>query len=140
MKMATASIAISAAPVSKASVWSGRILTAIMALFLVFDGVTKIFKERHVLAAAAEMGIAVNTIVWIGALLLVCTALYLIPRTSLFGAMLLTAYLGGAVCANVMAHHPPFQVVFPVIFGTLVWASLYLRDPRLWDLAPIRKD
>lgn len=136
--MAASPVAISGAP-SKASVWAGRVLTGLVSLFLVFDGVTKVFKERHVLAAAAEMGIAVGTIVWIGAVLLICTTLYVIPRTSLFGATLLTAYLGGAVCANVLAHHPAFECVFPILFGVLVWGSLYLRDPRLWELAPLRK-
>ncbi len=124
---------------SKAGLWTGRILAGLVALFLAFDGLTKVFKERHVLAAIAEMGISVNTIVWIGAVLLACTTLYLIPRTSILGAMLLTAYLGGAVCANVLAHHGVFEAVFPIIFGVVIWGSLYLREPRLRGLAPFVK-
>ena len=127
------------AKVSRTRLWTGRVLTTLMTLFLLFDGITKVLKERHVVAAVTEMGIAVSTIVWIGALLLVCTALYIIPRTAVFGAMLLTAYLGGAVFANVIAKHPLFECWFPVIFGVLVWAGLYLREPRLWELVPFRK-
>lgn len=137
--MATATLALTPS-ISKARLWTGRVLTAVMTLFLMFDGVTKVLQERHVMAASAEMGIAVSTIVWIGALLLACSALYVIPRTAVLGAMLLTAYLGGAVFANVIAKHPPFQCWFPVIFGVLVWAGLFLREPRLWQLAPIRND
>lgn len=137
--MATATLALTPS-ISKARLWTGRVLTAVMTLFLMFDGVTKVVQERHVMAASAEMGIAVSTIVWIGALLLACSALYVIPRTAVLGAMLLTAYLGGAVFANVIAKHPPFQCWFPVIFGVLVWAGLFLREPRLWQLAPFRND
>ena len=137
--MATATISLTPS-ISKARLWTGRALTTLMTLFLVFDGVSKVVKERHVIAASAEMGIAMSTIAWIGALLLACTALYVIPRTAVLGGMLLTAYLGGAVFANVIAKHPPFQCWLPVIFGVLVWAALFLREPRLWQLAPIRND
>ena len=125
--------------VSKARLWTGRAVTAFVVSFLAFDGLTKVFKEPHVLAASAEMGIAVSTIVWIGALLLACTVLYAIPRTAVFGAILLTGYLGGAVFANVIAKHPAFQCWFPVMFGIVTWLGLYLREPRLWELAFIRK-
>lgn len=139
MAALTTTFAVPAAPsISKASVWTGRILTGLVALFLAFDGLMKVVKERHVLAAIAEMGISVSTIVWIGAVLLACTALYLIPRTSILGAMLLTAYLGGAVCANVLAHHGLFETIFPVIFGVFVWGALYLRESRLRTLVPLR--
>jgi hypothetical protein len=141
MAALTTTYGIPASPLaSKASIWTARILAGLVALFLAFDGLTKVFKERHVLAAIAEMGISVSSIVWIGAVLLACTALYLIPRTSIFGAMLLTAYLGGAVCANVLAHHGVFEAVFPIIFGVAIWGSIYLREPRLRALAPFRRE
>jgi hypothetical protein len=141
VELIMASATLTFAPsVSKARLWTGRVLTTIVVLFLAFDGLTKVFKERHVLAAIAEMGIPVETIVWIGALLLVCTLLYVIPRTSVLGAILLTGYLGGAVFANVIAKHPPFECWFPVIFGIVTWLGLYLREPRLWELAPFRRD
>jgi len=137
MAALTTSYDIPASPsTSKAGLWTSRILTGLVAAFLAFDALTKIFKERHVLAAIAEMGISVSTIVWIGVVLLACLTLYLIPRTSILGAMLLTGYLGGAVCANVLAHHGVFEAVFPIIFGVLIWGALWLREPRLRALAP----
>jgi hypothetical protein len=137
--MATATVTF-APSVSKPRLWTGRVLTGLVVLFLAFDGLMKVLKEKHVLAAIAEMGIPVATIVWIGALLLACTALYAIPRTAVVGAILLTGYLGGAVFANVIAKHPAFECWFPVGFGVITWLGLYLREPRLWELAPLRKD
>ena len=138
---ATQGVAINNSTISesKARVWTGRILTGLVVLFLVFDGVTKVIKERHVLLASAEMGYSANLIAGIGALLLACVAVYVIPRCAVLGATLLTGYLGGAVDANVHAGHPIFECVFPVIFGVLVWAGLFLREPRLIELMPFRK-
>jgi DoxX-like family len=138
---ATQAIAITNSTVSesKGRLWTGRILTGPVVLFLLFDGVTKVAKERHVLQASAEMGYSANLIVGIGTLLLACVAVYLIPRIAVLGATLLTAYLGGAVEANVHAGHPIFECIFPVIFGVLVWAGLFLREPRLIELMPFRK-
>jgi hypothetical protein len=138
MAPSTTTFTVPAVSLSKTSLWTGRILTGVVALFLAFDGLMKVVKERHVLAASAEMGIAVNTIVWIGAVLLACTALYLIPRTSILGAILLTGYLGGAVYANVMVKHGMFERIFPIIFGVLAWGALYLRETRLRALIPLR--
>jgi hypothetical protein len=123
---------------SKKSVWTGRIISALVVLFLLFDGVTKVMKEAHVLAAAAQLGFTERTIVGIGALLLACTAVYVIPRTSILGAILLTGYLGGATATNVRAGDPLFETLFPVIFGVLVWAGLFLRDEPLRALIPLR--
>jgi uncharacterized membrane protein (UPF0182 family) len=124
---------------SKARLWTGRILTGLVVLFLLFDGIAKVLKERHVLQASAEMGYSANVIAEIGALLLACVAIYLIPRAAVLGATLLTGYLGGAVEANVHAGHPIFECIFPVIFGVLVWAGVFLREPRLVRLMPFRK-
>jgi hypothetical protein len=126
------------AHVSKKSVWTGRIISALVVLFLLFDGVTKVMKEAHVLAAAAQLGFTERTIVGIGALLLACTAVYVIPRTSILGAILLTGYLGGATVTNVRAGDPLFETLFPVIFGVLVWGGLFLRDEPLRALIPLR--
>jgi uncharacterized membrane protein (UPF0182 family) len=124
---------------SKARRWTGRILTGLVVLFLLFDGITKVVKERHVLQAAADLGYSANVIAGIGVLLLACVAVYVTPRSAVLGAVLLTGYLGGAVDANVRAGHPLFECIFPVIFGVLVWTGLLLREPRLGDLAPMRK-
>jgi hypothetical protein len=125
-------------PASKAGQWTGRIISALVVLFLAFDGITKLIKDPHVLAASADLGYSVPSIVGIGATLLICTLFYVIPRTAILGAILLTGYLGGAVASNVRVGHPAFQCVFPIIFGALVWAGLLLRDARLRDLLRLR--
>jgi len=123
---------------SNAALWTGRIITALVVAFLVFDGLMKVIREPHVISASAELGYPPTTIVPIGALLLACTALYLIPRTAILGAILLTGYLGGAVASQVRISHPVFDCAFPVIFGALAWIGLYLREARLRALVPLR--
>jgi hypothetical protein len=125
--------------VSKKSLWTGRVITGLVVLFMVFDGVTKVIKEPHVMAATAQLGFSVAMVVWIGAVLLVCTAIYAIPRTSILGAILLTGYLGGAVATNVHAGTVLLNILFPVIFGVLAWAGIYLRDDQLQALIPLRR-
>ena len=129
---------IAMAPISKKRLWTGRALSAIAILFLLFDGVMKIIKEAHVIAASAQLGYPVGMIVVIGIILLACTVLYAVPRTSILGAILLTGYLGGAVASQVRITSPPFECIFPVIFGVLVWAGIFLRDGRLRALIPLR--
>ncbi len=130
--------ATQAAPVSNKMVWTGRIVSGLVVLFLVFDGVTKVMKERHVLDASAKMGYPVDAIVATGVILLICVAAYVIPRTSVLGAILLTGYLGGAVATHVRIHDPMFDTIFPVIFGVLIWGGLFLREARLRALIPFR--
>lgn len=117
--------------VSKGRVWSGRILTALVVAFLVFDGVTKIMKEQHVMAAAVQLGFPGYTMPIIGCILLVCTLIYVIPRTAFLGSVLLTGYLGGAVVVQLRVANPAFETVFPIFFGILVWAGLCLRESRI---------
>jgi hypothetical protein len=95
------------------------------------DGGMKLFKPPFVIEATARLGYPESTIVGIGVTLLVCTVLYLIPRTAVLGAILLTGYLGGAVASNVRAGTPFFNMVFPMLFGVTVWASLVLRNKHL---------
>jgi hypothetical protein len=135
----TAVTSSSPASGSRAAIWTGRVLSTLVVLFLVFDGVMKVIKEPHVIAASAELGYSAHTIVGIGATLLVCTLLYAIPRTTVLGVLLLTAYLGGAVDANVRAGHGVFECIFPVIFGVLAWGGLFLRDPQLLEILRLRK-
>jgi hypothetical protein len=122
---------IETASQSNAAPWTGRTISAAVVLFLVFDGATKLIREPQVLAATAELGYPLSSIVAIGALLLACTLVYVIPRTAVLGAILLTGYLGGAVASNVRIGHPVFECLFPVLVGVLVWAGLVLRDVRL---------
>ena len=119
--------------VSKGRMIGGWILTVLVVLFLIFDGVTKVIKMSYVVAASERIGFPANAIATIGAVLLVCTAIYVIPRTAVFGAVLLTGYLGGAVAANVVAKSPTFELFFPVIFGVLVWGGLCLRRPGVLE-------
>ena len=127
------------APVSPKAVWAGRILSALAVLFLLFDGVTKIMKAAPVLQASAQLGYPVSLIVSIGAVLLICTGIYAIPRTSVLGAILLTGYLGGAVASQARIGNPLFETLFPIIFGALIWAGIFLREDRLRALIPLRK-
>jgi len=132
------SSATQAAPTSKKMTWAGRIVSGIIVLLLIFDGVTKVIKERHVLEASAQLGYPVNSIVGIGATLLICVVAYAIPRTSVLGAIFLTGYLGGAVATHVRVGDPMFDIVIPVVVGALVWGGLFLREGRLRALIPLR--
>jgi hypothetical protein len=123
------------APVSKTSLWAGRIITTLVVLFLLFDAVAKLMRIAPVLAAFTQLGFSTSLAVPIGAVLLLCTILYAIPPTSILGAILLAAYLGGATVTHLRAGQPFY---FPIIFGVLLWGGLYLREPRLRSLIPLR--
>ncbi|MGO4212262.1 DoxX family protein [Terriglobus sp. 2YAB30_2] len=123
---------------SRKRLWAGRVITVIAILFLLFDAAGKLLKISPVLEAFARLGYSASLAPGIAILLLVCTVIYAIPRTSIFGAVLLTAYLGGAVSANVRVNDPLFETLFPAIFGVLMWSGLLLRDDRLLKLFPLR--
>ncbi len=123
------------APASKKRLWAGRIISTLVVLFLLFDAVAKLMWIAPVLQAFARLGYPESLAVPIGILLLACTAVYVIPRTSVLGAILLSAYLGGATATHVRAGEPFY---FPVVFGVLVWGGLYLREDRLGELVPLR--
>ena len=125
-------------PVSKKRLWAGRIMSALPGLFLLVDGAMKLVKPEPVVKATVELGYAETVILPLGIVLLVCTILYLIPRTSVLGAVLLTGYLGGAVATQVRAEQVLFNILFPVILGALLWGGLVLRDDRLRMLIPLR--
>lgn len=114
--------------ISRKHVWTGRVLSGLAGAFLLFDAVLKLLKPPFVVAATVQLGYPESTIVGIGVALLASTLLYLVPRTSTFGALLLTGYLGGAVATNVRAEQPLFNIVFPVIFAGILWGGLWLRE------------
>ena len=124
--------------VSKKNLWIGRIVSGLPALFLLVDGAMKLVKPAVVVEATTKLGYSESLIVPIGILLIACTLLYLIPTTSVLGAILLTGYLGGAVATHVRVNEGIFPIVFPVIFGALLWLGLYLTDTRLRALIPLR--
>jgi hypothetical protein len=95
-------------------------------------------KPAFVVEATVQMGFSENVILPLGIVLLACTVLYLVPATAVLGAILLTGYLGGAVATHVRAGDGPFPVLFPVVFGVLLWGGLVLRDRRLRALLPWR--
>ena len=115
------------------SLWTGRTLSALAIMFLVFDGVIKVMRHPMVLEASARLGFAPDgrAIVFTGLLLLACTLLYAVPRTAIVGAVLLTGYLGGAVATQLRAGSPAFELVFPVIVGAVVWTGLLLQRAEL---------
>ena len=127
-----------AALVSKGALWAGRIMSAVPSLFLLVDGAMKLAKPEIVVKTTVELGYAETVILPLGVVLLVCTILYLIPRTAVLGAILLTGYLGGAVATHVRAKQGPFEILFPVVFGALLWGGLVFRDGRLRALLPLR--
>ncbi|MBA2551061.1 MAG: DoxX family protein [Nocardioidaceae bacterium] len=114
---------------------AGVVVTALIALFLAFDSIIHILEIDAAVESFAELGYPEGSAVAIGVLELACLALYVIPRTAVLGAVLLTGYLGGAVSAHVRIESPLFSTtLFPVYVGVAVWVGLYLRDPRLRTL------
>jgi len=109
-------------------------MSAIVSLFLVMDGVMKLFKPLVVVKATVQLGYAESAIVGIGVTFLLYTLLYIVPRTSAVGAVLLTGYLGGGVASNVRAGMPVFNVLFPIIIPGFAWGGLWFRDLRVRNL------
>lgn len=127
------------APPSKKIRWAGRILSALAILFLLFDSSGKLLKLAPVVEGTVQLGYPESAILGIGIAELVCLALYVIPRTSILGAVLLTGFLGGAVATHVRLGNPLFShVLFPIYIGALVWGGLFLLNGRLRTLVPLR--
>ena len=123
----------------KGQLWAGRIMSGLGVAFLLMDGVMKLFKPAVVREAFARLGYPESEIIGVGVLLLMCTGLYLIPRASILGALLLTGYLGGAVATHVRVGDPLLShVLFPTYIAALLWVGLYLREPRLRALVPLK--
>ena len=124
------------APASKPMLWGGRIISALMIVFMLFDAGIKILKLPAAVEGTLRLGYPASTVQPIGVVALVCVLLYAIPRTSILGAILLTGYLGGATATQVRVQDAWF--IFPPILGALIWAGLYLRDDRLRKLIPLK--
>lgn len=123
------------APLSKGMIWTGRILSALPVLMLLFSASMKFVMPSDAAKGFEHLGYPVSLALGLGVLELTCTLLYVIPRTSVLGAILLAAYLGGATATHVRVGDPFYM---PVLLGVLVWLGLYLRDPRLRALLPLR--
>jgi len=125
---------------SKGRLWTGRIMSALPALFLLMDAVGKLVKPAPVVEGTVQLGYPESVLLGLGIVLLGCTVLYVIPRTAILGAILLTGYLGGAVATHVRVGNPLFShILFPVYLAVLIWGGLYLRDERLRALIPLRR-
>jgi hypothetical protein len=119
------------------TLWAGRILSALSVLFLLFDAAGHLVAPPAVVEAFNRLGYPVSLSSALAIIELVCLIAYAISRTAILGAILLTGYLGGAVATHLRVRDPVFDTIFPIIFGVLVWAGLYLRDPRLRVLIPL---
>ena len=108
---------------SKAALWTGRIISALIVLFMLVDGGAKVIKFKPYVEGTVRAGFPASLVVPLGIVGLVCTIVYAIPQTSVLGAILMTAYFGGATATHVRMSEPFY---FPVVFGILVWLALYL--------------
>ena len=128
-----------AVPVSKKNLSAGRIMSALPVLLLLFSGIMKLTGMAAVLEGFAKLGYPASLILGIGIVEIACVVLYVIPRTAVLGAILVTGYLGGAVATHVRIGDPFLsQALGPFYLGVLVWGGLYLRDERLRALIPVR--
>jgi hypothetical protein len=122
--------------ISRRARWAGRAMSGLVAAFLLFDAALKLVKPPFVVEGTVKLGYPAEVIVPLGVVLLASTLLYLVPRTSPFGAVLLTGYLGGAIATHVRVGDPlASHVLFPVYVAVMVWGGLWLRDARLRALA-----
>jgi hypothetical protein len=126
--------------VPTAALWAGRLMSGVVLLFLAMDITMKLANLAMVAQAGLQLGWLPDTARMLGVILLACTALYAYPRTAVLGAVLLTGYFGGAVAAHLRVDDPLFtHVLFGVYLGILAWGGLWLRDPRLQAVFPIRR-
>ena len=116
--------------------YTGYVLTGLSALFLLFSASGKFFKPEGIEANVLPLGWRMDQLTSLGIIEVACVLLYVIPRTAVLGAVLTTAYLGGATATHVRIGDPFF---IPIILGIVVWLGIYLREPRLWPLAPLRR-
>jgi len=122
--------------VSKSSAWAGRIISVLVVLFLLFDSAIKVLKLAAAVDGTVQVGYPATVVRPLGIVLLACVILYVIPRTSILGAILLTGYLGGATATMVRLSNPLFWM--PIAVGVLAWLGSFLRDDRLRTLIPLR--
>ena len=125
--------------VSRQALWTGRVISGLAVAFLIFDSVGKLLEVQPVIDGTRQLGYPPDIVFSLGVVLLSCLVTYLVPRTSVLGALLLTGYRGGAVATHVRVGNPLFtHVLFPTYVAALVWGGLVLRDARLRALLPWR--
>jgi uncharacterized membrane protein YphA (DoxX/SURF4 family) len=129
-------------PISGAALWTGRIMSGIVILFLLADGAMKLVPLAVVTQTMGQLGYPATAEIArvLGVLTLVCTLLYAYPPTAVLGAILLTGYMGGAMATHLRAESPLFtHLLFGFYLGLLIWGGLTLRDERLRALIPFRR-
>jgi len=126
--------------VSKTTLWVSYVMSGLVILFMLMDSIMKFVKPPEVIEGTVALGFTEPQIPVIGALGLISTLLYAYPRTSILGAILLTAYFGGAVATHLRLNNPLFShMLFTVYFGILIWGGLWLRNSKLRELLPLRQ-
>ncbi len=126
--------------VSNKALWTSRVMRAVVVLFLLMDTGIHLAQPAPVVQAMNQLGFPPNAAVALGVLEFALTVLYVIPRTSILGALLLTGYLGGAVSAHMRVGNPVFEAyIFPTLVGALLWGGLLLVDSRLRALMSSRR-
>jgi DoxX-like family len=116
----------------RGALWTGRVLSGLIVLFLGFDAVMKVARLPMALEGTSQLGYPVSVVPVLGVVQLVCLALYLVPRTAPLGAILWTGYLGGAIATHVRIENPLFShVLFPIYVAAFLWGGLWLRDTRV---------
>jgi DoxX-like protein len=116
---------------------AGWVVSGLMAAFMLLDAGMKFAQPAAVAEAFQRTGWPMDLSATLGAILLACTVLYLIPKTAVLGAILLTGYLGGAVATNLRLHNPVFNTWFPVVFGVLLWIGVWLRERKVSQVFPV---
>ena len=125
---------------SRPMLWAGRVMSGLVILFLAMDTAMKLADLPQVKQAAAGIGWPVGLDRTLGVIELVCLVLYAVPRTAVLGAILTTGLCGGAIAAHLRLGDPLFShVLFGVYIGVMAWGGLWLRDPRLRALMPVRR-
>jgi hypothetical protein len=118
------------------SVWVGRVISVLASLVFIFSAFLKLKGGPELAQGIAHLGLPESMVVPLAVLELSCTVIYLIPATSVLGAILLAGYVGGAICTHWRVGDPFF---IQIALGILVWVGLYLREPRLKELIPLRR-
>lgn len=125
---------------SRRAIWTGRFLSALAVLFLLFDCIGKLLEVAPVVAGSTALGYPAGTVFTIGLIELLCIVAYVTPSTSVLGAVLMTGYLGGAIASHVRVENPLFtHTLFPIYVALFVWGGLFLRDAGLGAFLPWRK-
>ena len=126
--------------VSKARRWTSYVMSGLVILFMLMDGIMKFVKPPEVIEGTLALGFGEEHLPIIGTLGLTSTLLYIFPRTTILGAILLTGYFGGVVATHVRLNNPLFShILFTVYFGILIWGGLWLRNSKLRELFPLIK-